>query len=122
MHQDHPVWSPVYNDFTSGKLTITVAKAVRDAHNDIVGVAAADVELYSLTAKLTSLAISRNGIAYLMDQEGRILAASDWPQSMAEQTGEARLQHAREIMHPLIQASHEAVLGWKNRAHPDDPP
>ncbi len=122
VQQTQPVWSPVYNDFTSGRLTITVAKSIRSKDNEILGVAAADVELWSLTEKLMSLAISRNGIAFVVDQKGRILASSDQTQQATEHALKTALLHAPEIDNPLIRAAYQAILERRNSANPADEP
>lgn len=113
---DRSVWSPVYNDFTSSKPTITVAKPIRNAAKGLLGVAASDVELHSLTERLMSLAISQNGIAFVMDSKGFIIASSEPEPAISRRTNDSSLRHAREMESPLIRASHEAILAWRKGA------
>ena len=113
---DRPVWSPVYNDFTSSKPTITVAKPIRNASNGFLGVAASDVELHSLTERLMSLAISQNGIAFMMDSKGFIIASSEQEPAISRRASNSSLRHASEMESPLIRASHDAILAWRKDA------
>ncbi|MFT3847612.1 MAG: diguanylate cyclase [Propionivibrio sp.] len=113
---DHvdPVWSPVYFDFTSKQPIITVARSVSDAKGNRLGVAAVDVELRMISDVLRSLTISRNGVAFVMDGNGRIVASSE------EGAGNRMTPSAPDTPpdaaeNPLIQAARTQVLEWKRQ-------
>jgi diguanylate cyclase (GGDEF)-like protein len=120
--QERPVWSPVYNDFTSGKQTITVARSINDANRKLTGVAAVDIELYSLADRLVSLAISQNGTAFVMDSKGFIIASSEQDLPVAMRDGASKQLHASEMKNNLIRDSHAKILEWKNRQNKVDEP
>ena len=111
-----PVWSQVYFDFTSKQPVITVARAVRDASGETLGVAAVDVELHLISDVLRSLTISRNSVAFVMDGEGHIVASSE--ESALHQTVTAPGQTA---VHPLIDAARKQVLAWRQQAANQNP-
>ncbi len=75
--QTQPVWSPVYSEFTSGQPTITFAKALYRADRRLAGVVATDITLTALTDLLRTLTISKNGVAFLMDADGFLIATSN---------------------------------------------
>ena len=106
------VWSPVYNDFTSGLPTITVAQPVRYRNATLLGVAASDVELRPMSERLSSLAISQNGVAFVMNPEGFIIAASESDPKVAQRASGKALRHASEMESPLIRTAHKAILEW----------
>lgn len=112
--QKRPVWSPIYNDFTTGKPIITVARSILDANGTLQGVAAVDVELHSLTDRLMSLAVSQNGIAFVMDGTGSVIASSGQDLPVAMRDGKVVRLHASEMNSSLIRDSHSKILDWKN--------
>ncbi len=69
-------WTPIYRDFSSGKLTITLAKPVLRADGTIRGVAATDIALGSIEKLVQSLRVSENGIAFVVERDGSLVASS----------------------------------------------
>lgn len=108
-----PVWSPVYNDFTSREPTITLAKAVRRPDRALAGVVATDVTLKVLTDMLRTLKISDSGMAFVMDAEGYMIATSgsELPFKMAQ--GAPVRMHLNEMQTPLIHDAYAGVKEWK---------
>jgi len=109
------VWSPVYFDFTSKRPVITVARSIRDKTDKVLGVAAVDIELQMVTERLRSLAISRNGIALVMDGSGQVLASSEQELLLESRDGKIKAILASEMNNPLIRAAIGHVMEWKNR-------
>lgn len=70
------VWSPVYLDFSTKVPMTTLAHAVRTPGGRLVGVYGADVPLARLEVFLRQLDIAKQGIAYLVTREGRLIASS----------------------------------------------
>jgi diguanylate cyclase (GGDEF)-like protein len=69
-------WSEVYTDFTTVEPTFTLTKPVYRDGNKLVGVAATDLSLTQLTDFFQSLTVSRNGIAFIVERSGAIIATS----------------------------------------------
>ena len=76
MHSETPVWSSIYNNFSFHYPTITLAKAVFERNHTFAGVVATDVTLKELSSFLRKLEISKNSVAYIVDEEGYIVATS----------------------------------------------
>jgi len=111
--QTGPVWSPVYNDFTTKEPTITLAKAVYRPDGALAGVAATDVTLKVLTDFLRTLKVSENGVAFVMDADGFVVATtgSELPFKMVNGTPER--MRVDEMQTPLIREASALVLEWK---------
>ena len=71
-----PVWSGIYNNFSFHYPTITLAKAVYEKNHQFSGVVATDVTLKELSSFLRKLEISKNSVAYIVDEDGYIVATS----------------------------------------------
>ncbi|WP_420473315.1 diguanylate cyclase [Noviherbaspirillum sp. ST9] len=119
-HKAGPVWSPVYNDFTSREPTITLARAAFKPDRSLAGVLATDVTLMVLTHALRSANISGNGVAFIMDGEGYVIATSgdEQPFRMVDATP-VRLR-VDEMESPLIRDAYARVQEWK-KSSPDAP-
>lgn len=112
--QEKPVWSPVYNDFTSKEPTITLAKSVYRADHTLAGVMATDVTLKALTDFLRTLEVSDHGVAFVMDSSGFMVATSgrELPFKMVD--GVPVRMRIDEMRTPLIRDAYAKVLAWKN--------
>ena len=69
------IWSPVYT-FTDGVLGITASKPYEDAQGKKVGVIGVDLDLSFIGQFLNQLKIGKTGKAFIIDQEGYLLASS----------------------------------------------
>lgn len=111
--QTRPVWSPVYNDFTSKEPTITLAKAVFRADHTLAGVMATDLTLKVLTDFLRTLKVSDNGVAFVMDADGFIIATSGGELPFKMVNGAPERMRLDEMRTPLIREAYTRVLEWK---------
>lgn len=77
---DEPAWSEIYTWATSDDsydtLGVSYARPVYNAQNEFVGVLDAELELVELSQFLSSLRIGETGLAVLVEQDGRMVAAS----------------------------------------------
>jgi diguanylate cyclase (GGDEF)-like protein len=71
-----PSWTPIYVDFTKSELVATRVLPVYDADKKLEGVLATDVSLMQLSAFIASLKVSANGVAFLIDANGEMIASS----------------------------------------------
>ena len=108
-----PVWSPVYNDFTSKEPTITLAKSVYRADRSLAGVVATDVTLKALTDFLRTLTVSKNGVAFVMDGEGFMVATSGRELPFKMLKGVPERMQAGEMQTALIRDAYARVQQWK---------
>jgi diguanylate cyclase (GGDEF)-like protein len=120
--QKKPVWSPVYNDFTSKEPTITLAKSAYRADGTLAGVMATDVTLKVLTDFLRSLKISENGLAFVMDGDGYMVATSGTELPFKMVNGAPQRMRIDEMRTPLIRNAYARVLEWKKGKSDADAP
>lgn len=71
-----PAWSPVYVDNRTGELVATRVKPVFDAKGELEGVAATDVSLKALNDFVRALRVSQNGVAFVAERNGDLIASS----------------------------------------------
>lgn len=112
--QKTPVWSPVYNDYTSREPTITLAKSVFRADQTLAGVMATDVTLKVLTDFLRKLRVSEHGIAFVMDSEGVMIATSGNELPFRMVNGIPERMRLEEMRTPLLQQTHSVIHKWED--------
>jgi PAS domain S-box-containing protein len=99
-------WSPVYMDFSTGLPMITLTLAQRSEAGALLGVYGADVPLAQVETFLRGLEIAKQGLAYIVSRDGRIIASSlpsNGPAALAE------LPRAVASASPLLVASFLAI-------------
>lgn len=78
-------WSPVYVDFTTQGLTVTLAKPLFATETTAVGtgsasvlrgVVATDIPLSALAEFVRGLQVSRTGVAFIVERDGSLIATS----------------------------------------------
>ncbi|MFC7514252.1 diguanylate cyclase [Herbaspirillum sp. GCM10030257] len=111
--QQRPVWSPVYNDFTSHEPTITLTKPVYRGDRIFAGVLATDVTLKVLTDFMRGLTVSEHGAAFVMDAEGYLIATST--QDIPFKTGGPVVEriHATDMLSPQLREAATQALAWR---------
>ena len=70
------MWSAVYNDYSTRIPLITLAKSVYAADGRMIGVVATDLRLAALNEFLQGLEVGPNGVAFIVDEEGMLVAGS----------------------------------------------
>ncbi len=69
-------WTAVYPSFSKNELLVTQSVAVHDPNGAMLGVVAVDLSLKRLGAALKALQISPNGVAFIVDEKGLLVATS----------------------------------------------
>lgn len=69
-------WTPIYVSFASGALVTTASQPVVAKGGKFLGVIAADVELTELSSFMKTVTVSPNGVAYIVDSGGLLVASS----------------------------------------------
>ena len=87
-----------------GLIGFTVAAPFR-ADGKVSGVAAADITLDGLSQYLAERRISPGALSYILDQQGRVLAASDLSRTYANENGRVSLRHISSLDNGLPAAA-----------------
>jgi diguanylate cyclase (GGDEF)-like protein len=109
----HGVWSSVYNDFSTGVPVITLAKSVFDANGHILGVLGTDMRLSALSDFLKTLEVSHNGVAFIVDEQGLLVAASTEELPVKINGKLVRRLPPAAMANPLLGASYSHYLAWR---------
>ena len=109
-------WSPVYVDFTTQALTVTLAKPVFNKANEQRGVVATDIPLTALTEFVQGLKVSETGVAFIMEKNGNLVATSSKEPliSNAASAQPATRLRADKSANPLIRKAYEQLQGGGN--------
>lgn len=71
------IWTEPYVDEVSGKLTVTVAKPVKNSKGEFIGVVAADIALDVLSQLVSETKLGNKGHFFISNNKGNILAHTD---------------------------------------------
>lgn len=105
-------WTPVYRSFASGQMVTTASLPVRDGQGHLLGIAAADIVLAELSDFMRGLRVSANGVAFIVDGAGRLVAQSvpgDASGVVQAQAGSSDQPMATDSAVPLIR---QAAQWW----------
>ena len=97
-------WTPVYLSFATDTLVTTATQPVRTATGSLLGVLAADVELSGLSAFMKNLAVSANGVAFIVDRDGLLVASSTPEPPFRTEAGVQKRLAARDSDSGLVRA------------------
>jgi diguanylate cyclase (GGDEF)-like protein len=75
-HTNQDTWTSVYIDFGTQDLVATRARQVLDRNGVAEGVVATDMSLRALNDFVTNLEISPNGVAFILEPDGNLIASS----------------------------------------------
>lgn len=109
MYSDTPVWTRIYNNFSFHYPTITLAKAVFERRHEFAGVVATDVTLKELSSFLSKLDISKNSVAYIVDEDGYIIATSGKEIPERVVNGLPERMRAVDMKTPLISQTYKQL-------------
>ena len=103
-------WSPVYVSDARGNLKMTRAMPLYDK-GELIGVVATDVTLTHLSEFLRSLPISANGVAFMCENDGTLIANStpEAPFTKGPAGGDEMRIAARQSPNPVIRATAMAL-------------
>ncbi len=80
---DDYIWTDPYIDAITGKPIMSLGKAV-SINDELVGVAAMDFSLDNISAMVTGIEIGEAGFAFLLDQNGVLLAHPQWQDQLGQ--------------------------------------
>ena len=102
-------WTSVYIDFITEDLVATRARRVLGAQGGFEGVVATDVSLRALNDFVTRLKVSPNGLAFIVEPNGDLIASSASPNVKTMADGSKARVSAGASGNALITAIHEEV-------------
>ena len=106
---DDQTWTKVYIDFKTNELVATRARRVQRTDGQFEGVVATDMSLRHLDDFLDRLTLSPNGVAFIVEHDGNLLATSRGPH-LRDGSGEVdRRLNAGDSDDPLVVATYEAI-------------
>lgn len=112
-------WTSVYVSFASGSLVTTAAAPVSTRDGRLLGVLAADVELSELSAFMKNVSVSANGVAFIVDSEGYLVASSAPGLPYKDVAG---VQQRIRIDESTNETERDAAVWWRaTRAAPAQP-
>ncbi|MBB5392983.1 diguanylate cyclase (GGDEF)-like protein [Herbaspirillum sp. SJZ130] len=104
-------WSSVYADFREKFLGINLSKPVFDTDGTFLGVANSSIGLSQLTTFLQQLPLSANGVAFVAELKGDMVATSlnETLHEIKGNAGEMVRLNARQSQSPLVQQAFDEV-------------
>ena len=114
-------WSPVYVDFTTQALTVSLAKPIYatgasdNTAGTLRGVVATDVPLTALNEFMSGLQVSRTGVAFIVERDGSQVATST-PEPLVTNSSQQQTRlHAEKSANPLVR---QAYQQWRDNMLP----
>jgi diguanylate cyclase (GGDEF)-like protein len=102
-------WTSIYIDFRNAELVATRARRVLDAQGGFQGVVATDLSLQKLNVFVRNLAISSHAVAFIIEPDGKLIASSRSPNTVALPDGTNARINAAESDDALQRAAYAQV-------------
>ncbi len=102
-------WTSVYIDFGTSDLVATRARRVLGVNGEFEGVVATDVSLRALNNFVTNLRVSSNGLAFIVEPNGDLIASSTSPNVRELPDGSKARVSATDAGSPLVKAIYAEV-------------
>lgn len=108
LSQGH-TWTSVYIDFGTRQLLATRARKVLGADGGFEGVVATDLSLKALNDFVGRLTVSPNGVAFIIEPDGNLIASSASRNVVTLPDGSGGRINAESSDHPLLSAAYHRV-------------
>ncbi len=95
-------WTSVYIDFGTLELVATRARKVLNQEGEFEGVVATDMSLAALNNFVSDLNISPHGLAFIVEQDGNLIASSCSPNVQQNAEGQNIRVNVAHSGHPLL--------------------
>ncbi len=106
---DTQTWTAIYIDFKTLQLVGTRARRVNNAAGEFEGVVATDLSLQHLNEFLRRINLSPNGLAFIVEPDGNLIATSRGPHLRKGPSNDNTRLNAAASDDPLIAATYKAV-------------
>jgi diguanylate cyclase (GGDEF)-like protein len=104
-----PTWTSVYIDFKTSELVATRARRVNNASGEFEGVVATDLSLQQVNAFLKRLKLSENGLAMVVEADGKLIGVSRGPHLKTASGGTNTRLNAADSSDPLVVSTYKTV-------------
>ena len=112
MQRKAETWSPVFTDFRLKFLGITLSKPVYTSEGTLLGVATSSIGLRRLSEFLQALPLSKNGVAFIVEMSGDLIATSvNEPIHKLNGSGFVRL-NASQSSSPLVRQAYADLTSY----------
>ena len=102
-------WTAVYIDFNTSDLVATRARRVLGRGGDFEGVVATDVKLRALNDFVSRQRVSPNGLAFIVEPDGQLIASSAGPNIKALPDGKKVRVSADDSESPVVAAVYAEI-------------
>ncbi|WP_326542973.1 GGDEF domain-containing protein [Pseudorhodoferax sp.] len=102
-------WTSIYIDFVTAELVATRARRVTSAAGEFEGVVATDLSLQQVNNFLRRLSLSQNGLAMVVEADGKLIGVSRGPHLKTAADGSNLRLNAADSRDPLVSATYRAV-------------
>ncbi|GEM_PF-1111945 len=99
------IWYPVYKYFSFDGLGVGLGTPIYDSQKQFQGLFTADMSLSKLSEFLRELKIGHSGVAFIIEEDGTMIASSDGAPLFKNENGETRRLKALDMEHLLIHHS-----------------
>ncbi|ENO87991.1 sensor domain-containing diguanylate cyclase [Thauera linaloolentis] len=110
-HTEGHTWTSVYIDFGTRQLIATRARQVHNADASFEGVVATDVSLKALNDFVGRLEVSPNGVAFIIEPDGNLIASSASSNVVTLPDGSGGRLNAGASDHALLKDAYVTVQG-----------
>lgn len=100
-------WTSIYIDFKTSALVATRARRVSDAQGQFRGVVATDLSLEQVNQFLRGLPLSPNGLAFVIEEDGKLIGLSRGPHLGQAADGQTVRLNAAASPDPLVAAAYK---------------
>ncbi len=107
-------WSPVYVDFTTKALTVTLAKPVFATDRAQRGVIATDMPLTELADFVRGLQVSQTGVAFIVEKNGAVIATSTQEKLFTENAQQPTRLRADQSANPLVRDAYAQLVSGES--------
>ena len=107
-------WSPVYVDYTTKALTVTLAKPINAASLKQHGVVATDIPLTALAEFMRGLQVSRTGVAFIVEENGALIATSTREPLVSDSGSQPTRLRADQSGSALVREAYAQLIGNAN--------
>lgn len=105
-------WTSIYIDFRTAELVATRARRVLDARGAFQGVVATDLSLKKLNQFVRKLSISSNAVAFIIEPDGKLIASSRSPNTVALADGSNARINAADSDNALQRAAYVQLRNY----------
>jgi signal transduction histidine kinase/CheY-like chemotaxis protein len=113
-------FTTVYPSASSGQLLITLAQPVIDAQGNLVGVIGTDLFLQALTQRLQAQKISDNGVAFLVDEQGYLVATSTAEKLFSNTNGQLKRVRPEQSNNATMRQAYAAYQAFSASRGPSE--